>query len=190
MVRTSLFRSSFRHATRPLTLPERSNRFCKALMFRARSTSSWPMAAARTQLPQLLRRLQRQDDRVRLIANPAGYAAHGFNLGIRAARGRNVMIMSAHARVAPDHLAMCVRALDENRAAIAGRRHRHCAEWNVRRSRCRVGRNDECARIWSEPFQNWRAAADVCGHDRRRHDAARRVFSGRLIRRRSHSWTR
>ncbi len=68
----------------------------------------------------IVTKIAAQDDRVRLIANPAGYAAHGFNLGIRAARGRNVMIMSAHARVAPDHLAMCVRALDENRADIAG----------------------------------------------------------------------
>lgn len=60
------------------------------------------------------------DKRVRLLANPCGFAAQAFNIGIMAARGRYLMIMSAHASLMTNHLADCIAALDEGRADIVG----------------------------------------------------------------------
>ncbi|NOU05424.1 MAG: glycosyltransferase family 2 protein [Hyphomicrobiaceae bacterium] len=68
----------------------------------------------------LVEELAERDPRIRLLPNPGGFAAHAFNLGIKAGRGRYLMIMSAHARLMPNHLADCIAALEAGRADIVG----------------------------------------------------------------------
>ena len=60
------------------------------------------------------------DDRVIVLDNPGRIAATAFNLGIRAARGEYVGVMSAHAVPAADYVARAVRALQETGAWAVG----------------------------------------------------------------------
>ena len=57
---------------------------------------------------------------VRLIDNPKRYQVHGFNLGIRAARGSIVCIIHAHARYSKNYLAACMDARARTGAANVG----------------------------------------------------------------------
>jgi glycosyltransferase involved in cell wall biosynthesis len=68
----------------------------------------------------LVEALAVRDSRVRLLANPSGFAAHAFNIGIQVARGRHLMIMSAHACLMKNHLADCIAALNDGHADIVG----------------------------------------------------------------------
>jgi succinoglycan biosynthesis protein ExoA len=60
------------------------------------------------------------DDRVIVLDNPGRIAATAFNLGIRAAKGEYVGVMSAHAVPAADYVARAVRALQETGAWAVG----------------------------------------------------------------------
>lgn len=55
----------------------------------------------------ILDRLVNEDSRLRVVGNPARVTPAAFNAGIRAARGRYIAFMSAHARYAADYLARC-----------------------------------------------------------------------------------
>ncbi len=57
---------------------------------------------------------------VRLFENPALKTAHGFNIGLDAARGEVIVRVDAHAEVAPDFLTESVAALRETDADAAG----------------------------------------------------------------------
>jgi glycosyltransferase involved in cell wall biosynthesis len=56
----------------------------------------------------LLRVMQRQDARLRVIDNEARTAPHGMNSGIREAVGEYIAIIGAHSRYAPDYLVSCL----------------------------------------------------------------------------------
>ena len=53
---------------------------------------------------EILAQLARQDQRLRVIDNPAQTTAHAMNLGIQHARGEFVAIMGAHSHYAPNYL--------------------------------------------------------------------------------------
>jgi glycosyltransferase involved in cell wall biosynthesis len=55
----------------------------------------------------ILERLQAEDPRLKVIDNPARITPAAFNAGIKAARGRYVAFMSAHARYPDDYLVRC-----------------------------------------------------------------------------------
>lgn len=57
---------------------------------------------------------------VRLIDNPKRYQVHGFNLGIKAARGSIICIIHAHARYSKNYLAACMDARARTGAANVG----------------------------------------------------------------------
>ena len=65
---------------------------------------------------EILARLSREDDRLRVIDNPARTTACGMNLGIRHARGEFIAIMGAHSDYAIDYLSA---ALEVSRATGA-----------------------------------------------------------------------
>jgi len=52
----------------------------------------------------ILRRLQATDPRIRILDNPERTTAHALNIGLRAARGRFVARMDAHATYPPGYL--------------------------------------------------------------------------------------
>jgi cellulose synthase/poly-beta-1,6-N-acetylglucosamine synthase-like glycosyltransferase len=68
--------------------------------------------------------LARADARVRLLANPQRTIPHALNIGLRAAQGRYVARVDAHASVSIDYLERGVAALDADRdvASVGGRR--------------------------------------------------------------------
>jgi succinoglycan biosynthesis protein ExoA len=68
--------------------------------------------------------LTREDPRVRLLHNPDRTIPHALNLGLRAARGRYVARVDAHASVSVDYLERGVAVLDAHPdvASIGGRR--------------------------------------------------------------------
>ena len=68
--------------------------------------------------------LAREDARVRLLDNPDRTIPHALNIGLRAARGRYVARVDAHASVSVDYLERGVAALETDRevASIGGRR--------------------------------------------------------------------
>ncbi|MGH1418084.1 MAG: glycosyltransferase family 2 protein [Hyphomicrobiaceae bacterium] len=68
----------------------------------------------------IVKALAQKSPRIRLMNNPAGYAPHAFNIGIRNALGRHVMILSGHSKLSRHHLAACVDVLDKGQADIAG----------------------------------------------------------------------
>lgn len=62
---------------------------------------------------------------VRVVPNPAGSAAAGFNAGVRTAKGEVVCIFSAHGVPDPDYVAGSVRVLRETGAEGVGGRYLH-----------------------------------------------------------------
>jgi cellulose synthase/poly-beta-1,6-N-acetylglucosamine synthase-like glycosyltransferase len=69
-------------------------------------------------------RLAAGDPRVRLVSNPQRTIPHALNIGLRAARGRYVARVDAHASVSADYLERGVLTLDgmPDVAAVGGRR--------------------------------------------------------------------
>lgn len=61
---------------------------------------------------EILRELARHDSRIRLLDNPGCEVTPALNIGLRAARGRHVARMDAHALYPPDYVAVGVRRLD------------------------------------------------------------------------------
>lgn len=63
------------------------------------------------------------DQRLRILPNPRRIQAAGFNLGLRAARGEVVGLVSAHTTLLPTYVEQCVRVLGESGADnVGGRR--------------------------------------------------------------------
>jgi len=55
----------------------------------------------------LLKRLESEDQRLRVIDNPRLITSAGFNAGVKNGRGRYIAFMSAHARYPSDYLVAC-----------------------------------------------------------------------------------
>ena len=60
----------------------------------------------------ILEALAAEDDRVRVLDNPARRTPHALNLALRAARGRAIARMDAHAHFPPDYLARGLERLE------------------------------------------------------------------------------
>jgi len=69
---------------------------------------------------EIVRTFERQHSNVRLVDNPERIVAAGLNRGVRESRGRYILRMDGHAKAAPDYVAECVRALEENDVACVG----------------------------------------------------------------------
>ena len=67
-----------------------------------------------------LKRLAKEEPRLRVVDNPARITPCGMNAGIREARGRYIAIMGAHNRYAPDYLRQSVAVLEESGADGVG----------------------------------------------------------------------
>jgi succinoglycan biosynthesis protein ExoA len=65
---------------------------------------------------EILDELAREDARIRVLDNPAREVTPALNIGLRAARGRYVARMDAHALYPPDYVAVGVRRLEEGDA--------------------------------------------------------------------------
>jgi succinoglycan biosynthesis protein ExoA len=63
--------------------------------------------------PEILQDLASSDERIRLLENPHREVAPALNIGLRAARGRYVARMDAHALYPPGYLSTGVRRLDQ-----------------------------------------------------------------------------
>src|SRR5262245_6351178 len=61
----------------------------------------------------ILEKLRKQEPRVRIIDNAARVASAGLNAAIKAARGKFIIRMDAHAEYAPDYVKQCVDALKQ-----------------------------------------------------------------------------
>jgi cellulose synthase/poly-beta-1,6-N-acetylglucosamine synthase-like glycosyltransferase len=61
-----------------------------------------------------------QHPNVRVLPNARRITPAGFNIGIRAARGRYIAIMSAHSRVSADYLRLAIENIERGDADIAG----------------------------------------------------------------------
>jgi len=71
---------------------------------------------------EIVERLAVQDDRVKVLDNPGRTTPLGFNLGIRAARGDIIGVMSAHAVPDRAYVQLAVHALTKTNAwAVGGR---------------------------------------------------------------------
>ncbi|HEX7059064.1 MAG TPA: glycosyltransferase family 2 protein [Solirubrobacterales bacterium] len=66
---------------------------------------------SRDRTRQILEELAREDPRIRVLDNPAQRTPQALNIGLRAARGRYVARMDAHANYPPDYLAAGVSRL-------------------------------------------------------------------------------
>jgi succinoglycan biosynthesis protein ExoA len=69
---------------------------------------------------EILARLASEDERLRVIDNPARITARGMNIGIRHARGQYIAIMGAHSEYAPDYLSASLRVSQKTRADNVG----------------------------------------------------------------------
>ncbi len=61
----------------------------------------------------ILEALAAEDERVRVLDNPARRTPHALNLALRAARGRAIARMDAHAHFPPDYLARGLERLEQ-----------------------------------------------------------------------------
>lgn len=55
-----------------------------------------------------------------LLSNPERTVQHALNIGMRAARGKYIVRMDAHAEYAPDYISKCVETLDATDAVNVG----------------------------------------------------------------------
>lgn len=62
---------------------------------------------------EILEELAHDDDRIRLLDNPGWEVTPALNIGLRAARGRYIARMDAHALYPPDYVAVGVRRLED-----------------------------------------------------------------------------
>jgi glycosyltransferase involved in cell wall biosynthesis len=69
---------------------------------------------------EILERLAREDERIRVIDNPRRIQSAGLNLAIRAARGRIIARMDVHADYAPNYVEKCVEVLERTGADNVG----------------------------------------------------------------------
>ena len=69
---------------------------------------------------EVLKELEREDSRLRIIDNPGRIVATGLNSAIRLARGDVIVRMDTHTRYAPDYLRQCVAVLKETGADNVG----------------------------------------------------------------------
>ncbi len=82
----------------------------------------------------LVARIAARDPRVRLIANPDGFVAHGLNRAIAAARGAVVVRVDGHCRVPPSYVRATVAALRAGEAECSGGPVRTLARGRLGRS--------------------------------------------------------
>jgi len=68
---------------------------------------------------EIVAAIGREDDRVRLLRNPARVTPVALNMGIQAARGRHLAILGAHSEPAPDWIERNLQALGRNPEAAA-----------------------------------------------------------------------
>ncbi|HEV8725282.1 MAG TPA: glycosyltransferase family 2 protein [Candidatus Binatia bacterium] len=68
----------------------------------------------------ILKRLAKEDPRLRVVDNPGRIVSCGLNAAIRAARGKIIARMDAHTEYAPDYVSQCLAALTETGANNVG----------------------------------------------------------------------
>lgn len=80
------------------------------------------------------------DERVRLLDNPRRITAAAFNIGLRAASGEILSIVSAHAESAPDFAAIVADVFAQSGASLVGGRtlHRAAVDTPTARAICRA----------------------------------------------------
>jgi glycosyltransferase involved in cell wall biosynthesis/SAM-dependent methyltransferase/GT2 family glycosyltransferase len=66
---------------------------------------------------EIVARISRGDDRIRVLDNPAGRIPNGLNVGLRAARGAYVVRMDAHTWYPRDYIARGIRRLERGDVA-------------------------------------------------------------------------
>jgi glycosyltransferase involved in cell wall biosynthesis len=71
---------------------------------------------------EVVRSLQEQYPRVRLVDNPGRYVPTGLNAAIREARGEIIVRVDGHTIIAPDYVRECVAALSHSGASNVGGR--------------------------------------------------------------------
>jgi glycosyltransferase involved in cell wall biosynthesis len=69
---------------------------------------------------EVLKKLEKEDSRVRIIDNPGRIVATGLNSAIRLAHGDVIIRMDTHTRYAADYLRQCVAVLEETGADNVG----------------------------------------------------------------------
>ena len=69
---------------------------------------------------EILSELASREPRLKILDNPERITPVAFNRGIRAARGRVIVLMGAHNRYAPDYLLQTARVLEETGADNVG----------------------------------------------------------------------
>ena len=85
---------------------------------------------------EILARLAKEDDRIRLIDNPQRIQAAGLNHAIRGSRGDVIARMDVHADYAPDYLEKCIEVLDRTGADNVGGAARCRAKGSVQLAVC------------------------------------------------------
>jgi succinoglycan biosynthesis protein ExoA len=68
---------------------------------------------------EIIQRICREDERVRLLDNPQRFPSFAMNRGILAAQGSIIIRMDAHVLYAPDYIKQCVRILEETQATMS-----------------------------------------------------------------------
>jgi len=69
---------------------------------------------------ELAKHLAETDPRIRYIQNPAIFAPHGMNAGLRAAKGDHIFVVSAHASYSDNYFQTLSEAVERLGAACAG----------------------------------------------------------------------
>jgi glycosyltransferase involved in cell wall biosynthesis len=62
---------------------------------------------------QIVMKMAAEDRRIRMVDNPLRTTPSGFNVGIRAARGRYVAILGAHTHYASNYVKICIELLEQ-----------------------------------------------------------------------------
>jgi len=70
--------------------------------------------------PDIIRGLQKDFPKIRLLDNPERVQTFGLNIGIKEAVGETIAIMDAHASFASDYIRRCVELLIETKAGCVG----------------------------------------------------------------------
>src|SRR5262249_2577973 len=68
----------------------------------------------------ILKRLEKDNARLRVIDNPDRIVSTGLNLAIKMATGNIIVRMDAHTKYAPDYIRQCVNVLEETGADNVG----------------------------------------------------------------------
>ena len=85
---------------------------------------------------EILQRLAKEDDRIRIVDNPDRIQAAGLNAVIRRARGEVVIRMDVHAEYAEDFVRKCVEVLEKTGADNVGGAARAKAKTWFQRALC------------------------------------------------------